>query len=189
VHHDRLITGVAAALAGSAVLVAVVAVVTGAFAVLAVSAALGASAYFMYYQSSGRLAARVYRSVERQAATNSGRGAGRGRDTRRRRQQERGGFGAGPREDWVPPRDGASGRRRRQRQRDAGTGGTRQQTAQPDDGPSTAEAYRTLGVERGADEATIKRAYREKVKDVHPDAEGGDEETFKRVNRAYEQLT
>jgi curved DNA-binding protein CbpA len=26
------------------------------------------------------------------------------------------------------------------------------------------------------------------VKEVHPDAEGGDEEAFKRVNRAYERL-
>ncbi|MFB6176346.1 MAG: J domain-containing protein [Halobaculum sp.] len=49
------------------------------------------------------------------------------------------------------------------------------------------EAYDTLGVERGASQESIKSAYREKVKEVHPDS-GGDEETFKRVNRAYETL-
>ena len=50
------------------------------------------------------------------------------------------------------------------------------------------EAYRTLGVEPGADEATVKRAYRERVKVVHPDR-GGDEAEFKRVTAAYDRLT
>jgi curved DNA-binding protein CbpA len=35
----------------------------------------------------------------------------------------------------------------------------------------------------------VRRAYRSKVKEVHPDTESGDEESFKRVNRAYERLT
>jgi curved DNA-binding protein CbpA len=35
----------------------------------------------------------------------------------------------------------------------------------------------------------VKQAYREKVKEVHPDTDGGDEEAFKKVNRAYERLT
>jgi curved DNA-binding protein CbpA len=46
-----------------------------------------------------------------------------------------------------------------------------------------------LGVSVDADEGTVKRAYRNRIKDVHPDAEGGDEEAFKRVQRAYEVLT
>jgi curved DNA-binding protein CbpA len=34
----------------------------------------------------------------------------------------------------------------------------------------------------------VRAAYRERVKEVHPDTEGGDEEAFKRVTRAYETL-
>ena len=46
-----------------------------------------------------------------------------------------------------------------------------------------------LDVGTDADEAEIKRAYRERVKAVHPDQAGGDEEAFKRVTEAYECLT
>ena len=60
---------------------------------------------------------------------------------------------------------------------------------QPTDGPSRAEAYRRLGLEPGADESAVKRAYRERVKEVHPDTETGDQEAFKQVTRAYERLT
>jgi curved DNA-binding protein CbpA len=35
----------------------------------------------------------------------------------------------------------------------------------------------------------VRAAYRERVKAVHPDTDSGDEEQFKRVNRAYERLT
>jgi curved DNA-binding protein CbpA len=51
------------------------------------------------------------------------------------------------------------------------------------------EAYRVLGLSPGSDADAVRDAYREKVKNVHPDAEGGDEESFKRVNEAYETLT
>lgn len=51
------------------------------------------------------------------------------------------------------------------------------------------QAYRTLGLEPGADEASVREAYRERVKEVHPDAEDGDESEFRRVNEAYERLT
>lgn len=53
---------------------------------------------------------------------------------------------------------------------------------------STEEARGILGVSRDADPATIRQAYREHIKDVHPDTEGGDEEAFKRVTTAYETL-
>ncbi|MFC7190083.1 J domain-containing protein [Halocatena marina] len=46
-----------------------------------------------------------------------------------------------------------------------------------------------LDLDPGADKPAIKRAYREKVKDAHPDTETGSKEAFKRVNAAYEQLT
>lgn len=53
---------------------------------------------------------------------------------------------------------------------------------------SRREARRILGVDADAGTDTIRRAYRERVKEVHPDADGGNEEEFKRVTAAYEQL-
>lgn len=49
---------------------------------------------------------------------------------------------------------------------------------------SVAAAFETLGVDRTASEADVKHAYRERVKDVHPD-HGGDPETFQAVRAAY----
>ena len=51
-----------------------------------------------------------------------------------------------------------------------------------------ADAYRHLGLDRDADERAVRRAYRERVKEVHPDR-GGDEEEFRKVTEAYETLT
>jgi len=45
-------------------------------------------------------------------------------------------------------------------------------------------AFRSLGLSRGATDAEVKRAYRERVKEVHPD-HGGDEEEFRRLREAY----
>jgi molecular chaperone DnaJ len=51
--------------------------------------------------------------------------------------------------------------------------------------------YETLGVERGADAAAIKSAYRRLAKELHPDRNPGDseaEQRFKEVNQAYDVL-
>jgi len=45
-----------------------------------------------------------------------------------------------------------------------------------------------LGVDPDAVPSEIASAYRERVKEVHPDREGGDEEAFKRVQRAKEAM-
>ena len=45
-----------------------------------------------------------------------------------------------------------------------------------------------LGVDTDADADAIRRAYRARVKETHPDADGGSEEAFKRVTDAYERL-
>ena len=42
-----------------------------------------------------------------------------------------------------------------------------------------------LGLPHGADEEAVRRAYRRRVKEVHPD-QGGDEEEFQRVQEAYD---
>lgn len=139
----------------------------------------------LWDQASGRLASRVYRRVERQAAPSDG-----GTRHRRRESRQRGGFGAGPRREWTGPgrADGADGtgrrdrRRGRQRYRDG-------RTRADSDRLTIREAADVLGVEPDADRTTVKRAYRERIKSVHPDTDGGDEERFRRVQSAYERLT
>lgn len=48
--------------------------------------------------------------------------------------------------------------------------------------------YQVLGVPVGADEDTVKKAYKRLAKLHHPDL-GGDGEKFKEVNEAYEAIT
>ncbi len=55
----------------------------------------------------------------------------------------------------------------------------------------TIDFYKALGVERGASESDIKRAYRKLAKQFHPDSTGGDkkkEAKFKDATVAYEVL-
>ncbi len=196
--YDRLIRGIAATFGAMTVVLVVLGLVYNV-AVLFVALAFGAATYFMYDQASGRMARRVYARVERQARRNGTAGPG-------RRGAGRGGFGAGPREEWTSPRDGESARsaagqgargpggrgprgaRARGDPRGGRAGGAR--TGAPGtDRISAAEAYDRLGLAPDADDDEVTAAYREKVKDVHPDTDGGDEEAFKRVNEAYERLT
>lgn len=48
--------------------------------------------------------------------------------------------------------------------------------------------YETLGVPVDATGGEIKAAYRRRAQETHPDREGGNEEEFKRVGKAYEVL-
>lgn len=50
------------------------------------------------------------------------------------------------------------------------------------------DLYGDLGVERDADTATIRRAYRSAAKRTHPDTPGGSDEAFNRVSRALRVL-
>ena len=49
------------------------------------------------------------------------------------------------------------------------------------------DPYETVGVERTAETATIKSAYRRRAKSLHPDA-GGDVDSFDQLKTAYELL-
>ncbi|MFP4566999.1 MAG: DnaJ domain-containing protein [Spirochaetaceae bacterium] len=50
------------------------------------------------------------------------------------------------------------------------------------------DPYDILGVPRDAGDEEIRRAYRRLAKQEHPDAEGGDENYFCRLNDAYEAI-
>jgi hypothetical protein len=184
VHQSRLVTGLAALFGGMTVVLVGLAVAFNLF-ILLPAVLFGAITYILWQHGTGRMAAKFYRRVEQRAAQGEERRAGgargRGRtrttDGRGRANGGRGGFGAGPREEWRGPR---AEQRARQRQRRRAPTATRS--------PSPKEAFDILGVGPDADQAQIKAAYREKVKEVHPDTDGGDEEQFKRVNRAYERL-
>ncbi|MEE8602874.1 molecular chaperone DnaJ [Euzebya tangerina] len=49
------------------------------------------------------------------------------------------------------------------------------------------DLYEVLGVSKEASDADIKKAYRQKARELHPD-QGGDEEHFKELTAAYEVL-
>lgn len=53
--------------------------------------------------------------------------------------------------------------------------------------PTRASAWTLLGVEPGATLEELKRAYRQRALETHPDR-GGDPERFRAVQRAYERL-
>lgn len=55
-------------------------------------------------------------------------------------------------------------------------------------GKKEKDLYKILGISKKATAEEIKKAYREKAKELHPD-KGGDEEDFKELNEAYEILS
>lgn len=168
VDRDRLVLGLAAVFAGLTTLLAVAALAEQPFLLL-VAVPFAVTTYFLWYHASGRLATRT-----------RSRRAG----NRRAGRDARGGFDVDGTTDRSRRRSGPDGPGADARASDAGS----RADATFSTGPSRAEAHRILGVEPGADSDVIRRAYRNKVKEVHPDAESGDEDTFKRVNRAYERL-
>ncbi|QLG63370.1 J domain-containing protein [Halorarum salinum] len=175
--RDTLLLGLAAVFAGIAALMGVLAFTDSLFLLL-VSLPFGVTAYLMWEHATGRLARRLReREAGRRttADAEAGPGASRsrlGREARRRAEagrRARGGRRAG----------GTANAR-------AGPGDTRGSPA-AGTGMPVREAYRELGLSPGASRGDVKRAYRERVKETHPDS-GGDEEAFKRVNRAYDAL-
>jgi hypothetical protein len=162
----------AAVFSGLTVLLIVVAFAARQPIALAVAIPFAIVAYVTYLQATGRLLkwARSGRQTERSQRSTRGARV----DSRRVRADGDRGVtenGTGPwagESRWGTAVNGSSGGR--------GTGlGDR-------------EARRILGVDQGANEGEIREAYRRKVKEVHPDLDGGDEAEFKRVTEAYETL-
>jgi molecular chaperone DnaJ len=48
--------------------------------------------------------------------------------------------------------------------------------------------YTILGVDKNSEESEIKKAYRKKANETHPDKHGGDDSEFKKINEAYQVL-
>lgn len=162
---DRLILGIAAVFAGVTALLTVLAFAFRQLFLLFVAVPFAVTTYFMWYQATGRLEERA-------------------RSRGRRVRRDRFDAGAAQRDPGAGPgptgRPGAG---------DASGPGAGRRRAASTPSLSEAEAYRTLGLDPGADREAVKRAYRQRVKEVHPDTDTGDEEAFKKVNKAYELLS
>ncbi|WP_460918232.1 DnaJ domain-containing protein [Salinarchaeum chitinilyticum] len=214
--HSVLLGWLAALFAVMAALLTLTAVVVG-WPVLLIAAPLAGVAYLFWYHATGRLTERLRqqarhgspgdRGARRRRAAATGFGAqddSQWRDDgtywreerrRARRREEQ-------RQDARDARDRGFGPRgfgvggfgaRRAGPRNAGTAeggadGRYAPGAPPETGMSRDRARGVLGVRSDADADAVRDAYREKVKETHPDR-GGSTESFKRVNEAYETLS
>lgn len=168
---SRLLLGVAAVLAGTTVLLAVFGLVYNPVLLLA-ALPFGAATYFLWSSATGRMDARMRERVAtRRVEYGPGDGYGPGGDGGR-------GIDGGPR-----------GRGRRRRDASRGPAGQQRQEVPGAPTHSRSAAARVLDVDPAADELEIRRAFREKARELHPDAPGGDEAEFRRVRTAYERLT
>ncbi len=140
---------------------------------LAVAVPFGILAYFLWYHASGRLHDRVQREAARAGPGERARARQRARAAEHRRSAYRsagatdGGFGRGAATGAGDPRD----------------------RAPPASGMTQREAYETLGLDPTADSEAIRATYRKQAKRLHPDGEDGDEDAFKKLNKAYELLS
>lgn len=174
--------GLAAVFAGITVFLVVLAAAFRDVVVFAVALPFAAATYLFWQHAAGRIRERVETQARRARATNE--------------RRDRGGFGADARFNDARTRFGREARQAAGAGSRSGAGGRGQDATRggrrvdPNAGPdiSRTEAYAALGLDPDAGEEAVRRAYRERVKETHPDR-GGDEEQFKQVTAAYERLT
>ncbi|AUX08685.1 molecular chaperone DnaJ [Halalkaliarchaeum desulfuricum] len=159
-HRETIVVGLAAVMGGMTAFMLVVGVVVSPFFFL-LSVPFGGATYVMWQHATGRL---VFDRARTRTAGRVRSGSGNpGFDRERRAERNR----------------------KRARQSNGTTAGVGvSETTRP----SKREAFRTLEIEPNASPDTIRRAYRRRVKESHPDTDTGSREEFKRVNRAYERL-
>lgn len=180
--RSPLVVGLAAVFAGITVFLVVLAAAFRDVLVLLLAFPFAAATYLFWQHAAGRIRERVETQARRARTANE--------------RRDRGGFGAEARFGDAQTR---FGREARQAAgvggQNATAGGRRRRDSQdgnrvdPNAGPdiSRQEAYATLGLDTDADDEAVRRAYRERVKETHPDR-GGDEERFKEITAAYERL-
>lgn len=185
VHEETIVIGLAAVMGGVTTFMLVAGIVVSPIFFL-FSLPFAGATYVMWQHATGRLdferarAAATSGVRSGSAGSDVGDGAGFDRErraerNRRRARRTRRSRGPGP----DARTDGAT----------TGTGArTGKATTPGTTGPSRREASRTLGVDPDASPTAVKRAYRRRVKEAHPDTDTGSREEFKRVNRAYERL-
>jgi hypothetical protein len=182
VDRDSIGLLLASTLAGLAVLLAVVALARQPFLLL-VALPFAVGAYLVWRGATGQFSWGLTGGRFREAR----------RAQERREWERRQGDSRGPFEqarDGGPFQQARRGSRSRSQARQRTTGARRgpgpQERAR--EALDRREAYRVLGLSPDADAAAVKAAYRKQVKRVHPDADGGDPEAFRRVTAAYETL-
>ncbi|WP_066412789.1 J domain-containing protein [Halorubrum aethiopicum] len=187
--NRTVLVGMAATFVGLTALLVVAGVVVNPL-LLAVAVPFGVAAYLMWFHASGRLRERVRREAERVGPTDRERARQRARAAENRRDAYRsaGAGAAGSGRTGTGTSRGRFGGGARDAR---GPGGSRdpRDRAPSTRGMSEREAYATLDLDPSADDETVRSAYRERAKRLHPDGEEGDEEAFKQLNRAYEVLT
>jgi len=175
--NDRLLLLV---LAGVFAVLAALLVVLGLFVTpvaALVALPFAGVALLLWYHATGRLEKRARTRTREAGGQSAAAGARGGRSARARAARERSGNANDQRQR------NANGQRQRTRQRERQRNRPRTDTS----GMSVKRARKVLAVETGADEAELRAAYRERVKEVHPDR-GGSEEEFRQVQQAYNRL-
>lgn len=153
--------GIAAVLAGTTAIMGVLGVVYNPI-LLAAALPFAGAAFVVWQHATGRLGVRRLGPADA------------------RRRARRRGDATHARGRPGPDRPGTGSRRRRRRGRPSRT-----RRADRD----RAAAARVLDVAPDADDEAVRRAYRERVREVHPDAPDGDLAAFREVREAYERLT
>lgn len=177
VEFDRDTVGIvlAGVFAGLATVLVIVALARQPF-LLVLAVPFAAAAYLVWMGATGRTPFGGYRRVTPEEA--------------RQARARRGEHETGGRSRFAEEaRRQAAGERARGRTRagDRRAGGGGRAPSQSET-LARREAARILGVDADAEPAAVRRAYREQVKEVHPDTEGGDREEFQKLTEAYERL-